>query len=663
MTGHRQSLYLLLLASLATPACDGCKKEPPANWIARVKTLTGKVKAVEGKPPQFRHLKVADHLMVGARVETGLRGQAVLTLRNGGELMVKPDSVVIFRTGTTKKKVELALTRGSVVGTGASEMEAAELVIGVGGKKVRLTRAARAQIVAPRKADAVPTVTVTYGRATVEGPEGEAEIIVAGKTITLELPARKPDAAPPRRPDAGAAVVVAKELVFYLLSTGRGKVQVKGPGDARPRTVRRGQVVTVVPETQIILARGAKAVIGEEKGKGTEVLGPAQLVARAVPATAPGERPSIKLQREKGDLHITDRGPAGKTGSGFMVEGVRIIPRITHRRVDLRVRQGKGESVVQMTAGEATLIARDRTLVLQAGQKAGLRKGTISGPRAPIQSPLKIRRAGTIRVFVPGPRLPITFQWAATGKTLVEAGMFFSDVVRRKTLTLPRITRGTLHWRIRPLDASGKPGQGTRGTVHVLRDTSHMRLRGAVSPKNLIRERDGNTTVYYQNRLPRFTFRWEAMKEADVYQVKVFRERSLTRPLVNIKTPKTRTSLPAGKLREGTYLWYVAGRTRAGKLVRTSRSRSLVIRYDNATPNLQIKHPRNGLAVPAAQLEVKGIAIRGSRVFVNGAPAALDAAYRFTHQVSLRPGENVILFRVVHPRSGSSYYIRRVVRR
>jgi len=661
VTDHRTTLYLLLAALLAMPACDGCKKEP-ADWIARVKTLTGKVKAVEGKPPQFRFLKVEDYMAVGARVETGPKSQAVLTLRNGGELMVKPDSVVIFRTGATRKKVELALTKGSVVGTGSKELEAAELVIGVGGKKVRLTRSAKARIVAPRKGAAAPSVTVTYGKATVEGPSGEAETILAGNTITLELPRRKPDAAPPKKPDAGTGVVVAKEMVFYIKSTGRGKVTVKGPGDARPRRVRRGQVVTVVPDTQIVLARGAKALIGEKKGEGTEVNGPAQLVARAVPAATPDGQPSIKLQREKGDLHVTLRGPAGKEGSGFMVEGVRVIPRITHRRLDLWVRQGKGESVLEINAGEATLVGKDRTLVLGSAQKAGLRKGTISGPRQPALSPLKIRNPGTIRVFAPGFRVPVTFQWAATGKTLVEAGMFFSDVVRRKALTL-RLTRGTLHWRVRPLDASGKPGEGARGTVLVLRDTSHMRLRGAVSPHNLIRERGGNTTVYYQNRLPKFTFRWEAMNDAAVYQVKVFRERSLTRPVVNVKTSKTRTSLPAGKLREGTYLWYVAGRTRAGKLVRTSKSRTLAIRYDNATPNLQIKHPRNGLAVSAAQLEVKGIAIRGSRVYVNGSPATLDSAYRFSHQVSLRPGENLILFRVSHPRSGSSYYIRRVVRR
>ena len=669
MKRHSTTQYLLLLVAAFAVSCDGCKKEPPASWIALARTVQGEVKIVEGQPPQFAPLKVGKYVVVGARLETGPAAQALLLLRNGGQLVVKPDSVVIFRTGATKKKVELSLTRGSVEGTGAKELEAAELVIGVAGKKVRLTRAARARIVAPHKADAVPTVTVSYGKATVEGPQGEAETIVAGKTLTLEIKPSRPDAGLPPKPDA-AAMVVAKELVFYLKSTGRGRVQVKGPEDTRPRTVRRGQMVAVVPETRIILGRGARALIGEQPGGGTEVVGPAQLVAKEVPATTPGEQPGIRLQREKGDLHITDRGAPGKTGSGFMVEGVRIIPRITYRRMDVRVRQVQGEAVVEVSAGEATLVGKGgRSLVLQSGHRAGLRKGTISGPRRPAPSPLSIRSPGTIRVFTSGPRVPISFRWAATGATLVEAarspGMaraLFSDAVKRKALTL-QAPRGTLHWRIRPLDASGKPGEGARGKVIVLPDTSHRRLRGAVSPKNLIRERDGNTTVYYQNRLPHFTFSWKPMKDAAIYQVKVLHERNLTRPLVKRKTPKTRFSLSPGKLREGNYLWYVAGRTRGGKLVRTSRSRTLSIRYDNATPNLQITHPRNGLAVAAGQLEVKGIAIRGSKVFINGAAATLDTAYRFTHQVNLRAGENVILFRVSHPRSGASYYMRRVIRR
>ena len=67
--------------------------------------------------------------------------------------------------------------------------------------------------------------------------------------------------------------------------------------------------------------------------------------------------------------------------------------------------------------------------------------------------------------------------------------------------------------------------------------------------------------------------------------------------------------------------------------------------------------------VTGTQVEVKGIAIRGSKVFVNGAAATLDGAYRFTHQVGLHPGQNTVLFRVSHPRSGSSFYIRRVLRR
>ncbi len=77
---------------------------------------------------------------------------------------------------------------------------------------------------------------------------------------------------------------------------------------------------------------------------------------------------------------------------------------------------------------------------------------------------------------------------------------------------------------------------------------------------------------------------------------------------------------------------------------------------------IQIVQPRNGLRVGAGSIEVKGIAIPGSKVFVNGTEATMDKAFRFSHAVALRPGTNYIRFRVVVPRRGSSFYIRRVVR-
>lgn len=672
VASHRAGAVLIMLVALLLPAA-GCKKEPPKNWIAEVMAVAGKVKAVEGTPPQFRFLKQGHYLIVGAKVETGPKSQAVLRLRNGGELMVKPDSMLLFRTGKAgTKKVELDLDRGSVVGTGSKEVAAAELVIGVGGRKVRLTRSAKAQVVAPTKANTAPSIMVSYGKATVEGPSGAKEIVVAGDTLTLNLAPAKPDAAPPPpRPDQGTPVVVGSELVFFLKATGRGKVLIQGPTDKRPTRVRSGQSVQVVPDTRITLGRGARVVIGKEKGQGAEVVGPAQLVARAVPPESPGAAASIKLEREKGDLHITDSGAAGKVGSSFMVEGVRIIPRITYKRIDLWVRQGKGEAVVALSAGEAKLVGQGKTLVLQAGQKAGLSKGAISGPRSPAPSALQIRRAGTIRVFVSSPRIPLTLRWPQqAGYTLVEAARGasmarprFSDGVRRSLLTLPAVPRGALHWRVRPLDQAGQPGKATRGKVLILKDTSHRRLKGARPPRNAIHERDGDTTVYYQNRLPRFTLRWNTMKDAAHYQVKVFRERKLTRPLLTLKARKPKVELRSGKLREGNHIWYVAGRTKGGKLVRTSKSRTLSIRYDNATPNLQITSPRNGQTVAAAQVEVRGVAIRGSRIFINGAAAQLDAGVRFTQQVNLRPGANMILVLVVHPRSGSSYYLRKVIRR
>ena len=101
----------------------------------------------------------------------------------------------------------------------------------------------------------------------------------------------------------------------------------------------------------------------------------------------------------------------------------------------------------------------------------------------------------------------------------------------------------------------------------------------------------------------------------------------------------------------------------AGKLVRASKSRKVTVRYDNATPDVQIVYPRNGIRVGAASIVTRGVAMPGSKVFVNGAAVTLDRTFRFSHPVRLKTGLNFINFRVQAPQRGNSFYLRRVTRR
>jgi hypothetical protein len=433
--------------------------------------------------------------------------------------------------------------------------------------------------------------------------------------------------------------------------------------------VRRGEPVAIKPGTELKLVGKSTVVVAAEKGgAGTTVTGPAQLVVHEGHKDESGKT-APRIETTSGEMQIALAGKPGGAGAPFTVEGVKIATRVTHRRLDVKVRKEKGRALLTVGAGEATLVGKDRTLRLEAGQEAVLAKGKIAGPSMPPPAPLEIKSGGTMRVFSASPTIPVTFRWTPEGGTasLVEVSRspgfdhpLFSDVIQRRALTIPAVGKGTLYWQVKPVNATGAPtGKAASGKLMVVKDTSHRVIK-VQAPRNTIHESFGNTTVYYQNFVPRFTFRWEPMPEAASYQVKILREQNLAKPIIVDETRATSLTLGPGKLGEGTYIWYVAGRA-GGTLIKTTKGNRLAIKYDNATPDLQIVYPPNGAAV-AGDIEVKGVAIPGSRVLVNGQPATLDDTFRFTHTVRLKPGVNHLVFLVVDTRRGSSYYLRRVTR-
>jgi hypothetical protein len=653
--------FLALLAA-------GCGSRAPKDWVAQVVSLSGEVRLVDNSGAVAPAAN-GRYLRVGSRLTTGPTGEAMLALRNGGALKVRPSSIVEFRSALPEKEINVRVEHGTVVGTG-SQVEANELVIGVGQRRVRLASAAEATVSASATNS---KVHVSFGEATVEGPSGRKETVIAGKAMELTGRANppRPDAGPTTTP-AGPTTLQAPEVIFYLQTTGKGRVLIRRPTDGRFVPVRVGETVKIVPGTRLRLLPRARVLVGPEKGSGTAVAGPAQFVVhQGADRTADG-KPTVRLENTGGEIALSEQGQAGKTGSSFEVDGVKISTRITHRRLDVHVRRRQGHSLLSVGAGEAKLTPRHGSqLRVEAGQEATLSKGRATGTQTTTTGVIEARSGGTMRVFVSGASVPVTFRWpAAEGAkgTLVEvsrapsmATPIFSDVIQRRQLTLP-VGKGSLYWQVRPV-SDGKPGAKTQGHLLLLDDTSHRSLKDRQAPKNTIHESFGNTTVYYQNLLPRFTFRWDSMGEGAAYQVKVFREQNVTQPIVTVNTKATTVTLAAGKLGEGVYLWYVAGRATDGTLIRASKSRRLQIRYDNATPDLQIVYPPSGATVSTDSIEAKGICIPGSKVSINGAKVELDETARFSQRVPLKAGVNHIIFLVVDPRRGSSYYLRQVIRR
>jgi len=644
------ALALLLVTQLACPP----KPKIPADWVARVGQMTGDVTVTEAPGQAAAPAKLGQYLLVGAELKTGPASNAVLELRNGGSLTVKPNSLVALRS-SMPKQLSVSLPVGSLIAN-ASSVTGSELVIGVGGHQVKLNSAAQAEVTS--KGDkAKPDVTVILDKATVVTPEGTKEVV----SKEMIIPRSTPDARA-ARPDAGE--VKAKEIVFFLQASGRGKVLIKRPGETKFTAIRKGEAIEITAGTELKLVGKAVVTVGPEKGKGgTTLTGPAQVRVEKDP-TSDDSKPTVRLSNTGNEIQLSATGDAGKAAAPFEENGVKVIPRVAYKRLELKVRKEKGRSILSVIAGAALLEGKDRKVELEAGQDAVLSRGAITGPNMPQPAPMEVKSGGAMRVFTANASLPVTFRWNA-GKegAVVEVSRspgfdhpIFSDLIKRHVLTVPPVARGTVFWRVRPLEGGVPAKKGTDGKLVLLKDTSHRTLKDRQAPKNFIHESGGNTTVFYQNILPRFTFRWDATG-ASKYTMKLFREQSLTKPIYQQDTRGTELALPTGKLGEGTYIWYIVAAER------TPRMRKLTIRYDNATPDLQIVYPPNGITVGEAALETNGVTIPGSKVSINGVRAELDETFRFTHKVPLKAGTNLIIYLVMDPRRGSSYYLRQITRK
>jgi hypothetical protein len=653
----------VLIAAVLFAACGDGKKKKSEQWLATVASVQGKValraKADGGLVPAKPKMVI----YFGGKLETGPNSTAVLEIRGGGQLEVKPNSRIRFGR-TQKKRLQVALLSGQVEGS-TPAVEGSGLTILVGGKRVKIGKKAKTLV-------STKEVKAVFGDAVV----GEV-VVKQGKGLAFELEKKdggvRKDASVPRDASTADIPVVRpdKGLVFYLKNTGRKVIRYRLPGEKRFRRLGPGKVIEIPFGTQLRLARGARGIIIKEKDakKGDPVRGPAKLLVEKSDSSLPSGKVALKLVSVGRTLAIIDRGRIGKAGPKRVVDGVTIATKVTWKRIDVQVRKDRRRRnrTVIVNAGEAILKdTKGNTLRLGAGQRATIKKGRFAGPIT-AKGGLLVDRSGKLRLFAPGGRRTVTFKWdPAWEKAAVEISRsrtfkrpFFSDGIKRNKLTLPGLY-GTIYWRARPLSPDGKLGKGVSGRLTMVVDTSYKVLR-TPAPSNAVNHwTKGVTTISYQNALPRITFQWRPVRGATRYKVRVRREPNLSRDFLKYDGRKTSYRLRAGRIGEGRYMWYVSARV--GRKWVGSDPSWLRIKYDNATPNVQIVYPRDNLTVSKSTIEVRGVTLRGSTVFVNGQQATLDSAYRFRHPVELKPGTNRIHFRVISKR-GAAIYLRTVRRR
>jgi hypothetical protein len=188
------------------------------------------------------------------------------------------------------------------------------------------------------------------------------------------------------------------------------------------------------------------------------------------------------------------------------------------------------------------------------------------------------------------------------------------------------------------------------GRILVQKDKGKSHL-SRTAPTSYVEADGRNYNVLYQSKLPLVVIRWPDAPTASQYKL-FLTDDSGTRTLSS-RTPQYR--FQSGALNEGAYRFKFMTADQAKR----SRTSSIRIRFDNATPKAILKSPKNGSFASGATVEVTGIALPGWTASVYGNKLPMDAQHRFAGSAQHRSNYLSLPVKLSHAKRGTHYFLRR----
>jgi hypothetical protein len=445
----------------------------------------------------------------------------------------------------------------------------------------------------------------------------------------------------------------AGQPMEVMLAADEGSLLVRRPGEPRA-TPRRA--VPAPAGTLFQVAAGGSARLMTSGVRGRFGSGTAGQVGEASRGGA-GLRLGLGLQR--GTALLSFDG-SGKDELLLGDPAAPLVIKIGEPTTISVVAGPRGPRLMLLT-GAAEVVAGDNRQRLDPAvlvEVAGGRVRALGSPQADVILPT----ARGLRVYADGLE-EVTLSWPASlGEARVEVSddPEFKDpsIVGRTaagSVTVPAPTRGDLYWRV-----TGHGSAGDRvllGQARFARDR-HRSVLDLERPHNLVTEAGPVTTVYFQSALPALTFVFAGRPGAVQYRLRVYRDGDTFTPLVDRVVNDTRCAVDVTTFGEGRYVWHAVGVDRQGRDIGGGgRMNKLELVYDNALTTLAIGSPRPGAPVNGPRVDATGVAPLGSKLYINGQAAALDAKGRFA--VSLERA-SALVFRLVGPNGSERYWVRKL---
>ena len=619
----RQLLFLIaLLAWLPGCRCDRTRA------IAELVSASGRVERDwSNRLRDWHPAEPGARFQMGDGVRSGDDGTAELSLQGGARLIVSPNSLLRFLPHGPSGFIALDVELGEAV------LETKEETVRLHSSFGRVTIDPESRVTMARSKTGV-RFAVSLGRVTFTDDAGAATQITKGKGIEVALggaviesfDASAAPAAPSAEPEPD------KDAPIVAVTSGENAEQ-RPPGAdwqhlaAGKKTLTPGTGVRVGADTTVEVQRGRQQVTLKE---GQFVVG-----------------------TKGGALVQVLRGPVQLRGIGASVEvaGGTIVAKDDDTAAEVALGDERAEVSVFLGRVE---IDGDHTETVRGGEAARLHaSGKIEVlHRGPARAELVVNAGDTFTVHDPHPPTAIGFR--VGGKcphgAVVEYGS--ARIAGAPEQINVSLATGTTSYRLRCLTAAGPADPpAAEGRVTVLHDAGTRPLN-RTAPTTHVSTDGRRYTVLYQSRLPQISVGWETAPTAPSYTLAVQGPVART-----VKTSSPAYAFPSGSLPEGTYRLFFDA---ASDPPRRSRTTTLAIRFDNATPAAAL----DGLPdlKPGQPTQLTGTALPGWKVSVGGRELPLDKQQRFSTEITLSQDAPAVPVRFEHPTRGVHYYLRRATR-
>ncbi len=461
--------FLAIYAAAVLCGCSMCGEPESGKDIARIEQPSGRVEWRQGKTAEWKAAPASTVLRIDDAVRTGSDGSARVVFAGGGELHLKPGSLLSFKL--EGDEITLVLAQGELDASAAGGKSGGLRVDVGGGKKPVLLSKGQAKFSKTKKgvrARSAAGATLAFadgskvqlakdtsvdmggledefemlleqGKIEVESKKkgkrgfklvfGESSVVSmsigkgtfsrtsAGVRInmimgqaSLEQAGRKKtiEAGTSYDMNIGKFEITRREALPATLKDPQRACRVRPPGSRRFSRPRR-RVSSIAPGTALQVSRGGTAILADSDSNRVELAPASQAVFSGVFRTGHERDGEIELQSGQARIRLRRDGDAAAS-QVVRTPQMKITARALGLTAESDLTTSKSVSRLVVRTGEAQVDVGDKRIRVSAGQALSVDKdGKLSGPRDLPQPRVRAKEGTRTQVYYDRSVPPVAF--------------------------------------------------------------------------------------------------------------------------------------------------------------------------------------------------------------------------------------------------------------